>query len=54
MKMEQLRKIAAKLYQSTDAQEVYQRIEQAIESGRLSLRTDKAIHADLGLFNLCL
>lgn len=47
-KMGRLRRSACLLYQSEPLIHVIRRIEAEVEEGRLSIRNDKKIHADLG------
>lgn len=51
-KMARLRRCACLLYQSEPVICVIRKIEAEVELGRLAIRSDKKIHADLGKMNL--
>ena len=50
-RLNQLRRSACKLFQSKEVVHVIQKVEVEVESGRLFIRKDRKVHADLG--NYC-
>ena len=48
-KMARLRRSACLLYQSEPLGHIIRKIEAEVENGRLAIRPDKKLHADLGL-----
>lgn len=49
-KMARLRRCACLLYQSEPLGYIIRKIEAEVENGRLAIRPDKKLHADLGWF----
>ena len=47
-RLNQLRRAACRLFQSQEVVHVIQKIEVEVESGRLFIRKDRKVHADLG------
>lgn len=52
-KMARLRRCACLLYQSEPLGHVIRKIEAEVENGRLAIRPDKKLHADLGKCRYC-
>ena len=50
-KMARLRQSACLLYQSEPLIYIIRRVEAEVENGRLAIRPDKKLHADLGIVN---
>jgi len=46
--MNQLRRASCQLYQQMSMTQVIEKLEREIETGRLAVRTDRMLHADLG------
>ena len=51
--MNRLRRASCQLYQQTSMTQVIEKLECQIEIGRLAIRTDRMLHADLGAIVLC-
>lgn len=48
--MNRLRRMSCQLYQHVSMTQVIEKLECEIETGRLAVRTDRMLHADLGTF----
>lgn len=53
-RLNRLRKLACKMFQTEDVVKVVQRLEVEIDSQRLVMRKDRPVHADIGLKQMIL